>query len=175
VFFTLGGADANEHAVKFARQARGLSRGMVVARDRSYHGSSYAAMALSGDTRTRALSDPAAHRVVHVPPPYGYRCPFGSDSEEECGRLAASAVAARIDRAGAENVAAVIMEPDAGTNGIVAPDNYWPLLRPADPRAARAADRRRGDERLRPLRRVVRLAAPRRGRSPGPDHLAPRA
>jgi taurine--2-oxoglutarate transaminase len=38
-------------------------------------------------------------------------------------------VAERIDRAGAENVAAVIMEPDAGTNGIVAPDNYWPLLR----------------------------------------------
>jgi len=129
VFFTLGGADANEHAVKFARQARSLSRGMVVARDRSYHGSSYAAMALSGDARTRVLSDPAAHRVVHVPPPYGYRCPFGSGSDEECGRLAASAVAARIDRAGAENVAAVIMEPDAGTNGVVAPDNYWPLLR----------------------------------------------
>jgi taurine--2-oxoglutarate transaminase len=38
-------------------------------------------------------------------------------------------VAARIDRAGAEKVAAVLMEPDAGTNGIVAPDNYWPLLR----------------------------------------------
>jgi taurine--2-oxoglutarate transaminase len=129
VFFTLGGADANEHAVKFARQARGLTRGVVVARDRSYHGASYGAMALSGDARTRAMSDPAAQRVVHVPPPYAYRCPFGSDSDEECGRRSASVVAARIDRLGAENVAAVIMEPDAGTNGIVAPDNYWPLLR----------------------------------------------
>jgi len=129
VFFTLGGADANEHAVKFARQARALPRGLVITRDRSYHGASYAAMALSGDTRTRAIADPAAHHVAHVPPPYTYRCPFGADDESECGRRAASAVAARIDRAGAEKVAAVLMEPDAGTNGIVAPDNYWPLLR----------------------------------------------
>jgi taurine--2-oxoglutarate transaminase len=129
VFFTLGGADANEHALKFARQARGLPRGLVIARDRSYHGASYATMALSGDARTRAQSNPAVHNIAHVPPPYGYRCPFGSDSEDECGRRAAGAVAARIDRAGAETVAAVIMEPDAGTNGIVAPDSYWPMLR----------------------------------------------
>lgn len=129
VFFTLGGADANEHALKFARQARGLLRGLVIARERSYHGASYATMALSGDARTRAQAEPALHHVAHVPPPYGYRCPFGSDSEEECGRRAAEAVAACIDDAGADTVAAVAMEPDAGTNGIVAPDNYWPLLR----------------------------------------------
>ena len=46
VFFTLGGADANEHAVKFARQAAGEPHGSVIARDRSYHGASYGAMAL---------------------------------------------------------------------------------------------------------------------------------
>jgi taurine--2-oxoglutarate transaminase len=129
VVVTRGGADATEHTGKFARQARSLPRGLVIARDRSYHGASYAAMALSGDTRTRATADPDAHHVAHVPPPYTYRCPFGADDESECGRRAASAVAARIDRAGAEKVAAVLMEPDAGTNGIVAPDNYWPLLR----------------------------------------------
>ena len=49
VFFTLGGADANEHAVKIVRQATGRPRGIVVARDRSYHGSTHLAMALSGD------------------------------------------------------------------------------------------------------------------------------
>jgi taurine--2-oxoglutarate transaminase len=49
VFFTLAGADANEHAVKFARQARGLRKGWIITRDRSYHGASYACMALSGD------------------------------------------------------------------------------------------------------------------------------
>jgi taurine--2-oxoglutarate transaminase len=129
VFFTLGGADANEHALKFARQARGLPKGLVIARDRSYHGASYATMALSGDARTRRNSEPGAHHVAHVPPPYAYRCPFGAEGEDECGKRAASAVAARIDRAGTDAVAAVIMEPDAGTNGIVAPDTYWPALR----------------------------------------------
>ncbi|KAF1706120.1 aspartate aminotransferase family protein [Pseudoxanthomonas sacheonensis] len=129
VFFTLGGADANEHAVKFARQARGLPHGKVITRDRSYHGASYAAMALSGDSRTRLQVDPENFDVLHVPPPYAYRCPFGSDSDGQCGERAAAAVADAIDRHGADDVAAVMMEPNAGTNGIVAPDNYWPLLR----------------------------------------------
>ena len=129
VFFTLGGADANENAVKFARQARGLPRGQVIARDRSYHGASYAGMALSGDTRTQTQVDASSFQVSHVPPPYAYRCPFGSTNEAECGEHAAAAVAEAIDRHGADTVAAVIMEPNAGTNGIVAPDNYWPALR----------------------------------------------
>jgi taurine--2-oxoglutarate transaminase len=129
VFFTLGGADANENAVKFARQARGLPRGKVIARDRSYHGASYAAMALSGDARTQAQVDAQAWGVLHVPPPYAYRCPFGSDSDAQCGQRAAAAVETAILQQGAANVAAVLMEPDAGTNGIVAPDNYWPRLR----------------------------------------------
>ncbi|MDR6842696.1 aminotransferase class III-fold pyridoxal phosphate-dependent enzyme [Pseudoxanthomonas sacheonensis] len=128
VFFTLGGADANEHAVKFARQARRLPRGMVIARDRSYHGASYAGMALSGDSRTRLQVDPEAFHVLHVPPPYAYRCPFGSDSDEQCGARAVAAVAETVDQHGAQNIAAVMMEPNAGTNGIVAPDNYWPGL-----------------------------------------------
>lgn len=129
VFFTLGGADANENAVKFARQARGLPRGQVIARDRSYHGASYAGMALSGDTRTQGQVDAQSFQVSHVPPPYAYRCPFGSASDAECGERAAAAVAAAIDRHGADTVAAVLMEPNAGTNGIVAPDTYWPALR----------------------------------------------
>ncbi|HMM65409.1 MAG TPA: aminotransferase class III-fold pyridoxal phosphate-dependent enzyme [Dokdonella sp.] len=129
VFFTLAGADANENAVKFARQARGLSRGEVIARDRSYHGASYAGMALSGDSRTQAQVDAQAYHVTHVPPPYAYRCPFGSDSDDQCGQRAAQAVAEAIAQHGAESVAAVLMEPNAGTNGIVAPDNYWPALR----------------------------------------------
>ncbi|HYM86526.1 MAG TPA: aminotransferase class III-fold pyridoxal phosphate-dependent enzyme [Pseudoxanthomonas sp.] len=129
VFFTLGGSDANEHAVKFARQARGLPRGKVIARDRSYHGASYAAMALSGDARTCSQVDADAFDVVHVPPPYAYRCPFGSDSDVQCGERAAAAVETTVMQQGAANVAAVMMEPNAGTNGIVAPDNYWPRLR----------------------------------------------
>jgi taurine---2-oxoglutarate transaminase len=129
VFFTLGGADANEHAVKFARQASGRPEGIVITRDRSYHGASYAAMALSGDSRTQRGIDPAAFRVKHVPPPYAYRCPFNSKSDGECGELAAAHIADVIDQEGKAKVAAVLMEPNAGTNGIVAPDTFWPALR----------------------------------------------
>ncbi|MFC5524126.1 aspartate aminotransferase family protein [Rhodanobacter ginsengisoli] len=131
VFFTLAGADANENAVKFARQAGGKPRGHIVTRDRSYHGASYACMALSGDARTRSQVDPEAFGVLQVPPPYAYRCPFGSDDPATCGERAVAAVAETIDRHGAATVAAVLMEPNAGTNGIVAPDSYWPGLREA--------------------------------------------
>lgn len=129
VFFTLGGADANEHAVKFARQASGRPQGWIVTRERSYHGASYAAMALSGDARTSAQADPAAHRVVHVPPPYAYRCPFQTHSDDACGAAAAQYIGALIEARGAAHIAAVLMEPNAGTNGIVAPDSFWPALR----------------------------------------------
>jgi taurine---2-oxoglutarate transaminase len=129
VFFTSGGADANEHAVKFARQARELAKGWIITRDRSYHGASYACMAFSGDARTRHQVDPERYGVAQVASPYAYRCPFGSSSEIECGQRAVAAVADEIDRKGAKSVAAVLMEPNAGTNGIVPPDNYWPGLR----------------------------------------------
>ena len=129
VFFTLGGADANEHAVKFARQASGKPQGWLITRDRSYHGASYAAMAFSGDARTRDQVDALAHRVLHVPPPYAYRCPFGTASEDACGRQTARHIGEVIDGEGPDQVAAVLMEADAGTNGIVAPDSFWPALR----------------------------------------------
>ena len=129
VFFTLGGADANEHAVKIVRQALGKPKGVVVARDRSYHGSTHLAMALSGDTRTRAMVDPDAMGVTHVEQPYAYRCPFGSRNAAECGDLAAAAIGQRIDLFGVDRVAAVVVEPNAGSNGIVAPDSYWPAVR----------------------------------------------
>ena len=128
VFFTLGGADANEHAVKFARQASGKPQGWVITRERSYHGASYATMALSGDSRTSGQVDAAAFRVTHVPAPYAYRCPFGTRSETECGAAAAAKVAAVIEAKEAENVAAVMLEVNAGTNGIVAPENFWPAV-----------------------------------------------
>lgn len=129
VFFTLGGADANEHAVKFARQSAGKPRGLIVTRDRSYHGASYMGMALSGDSRTSWQIDSEAMAVRHVPPPYAYRDAFEGEDDNEFGLRAADALGRCIDDSGAGRVAAVLMEPDAGTNGVVAPDSYWPALR----------------------------------------------
>jgi taurine---2-oxoglutarate transaminase len=121
VFFTLAGADANENAVKIARQVAGKPRGSIITRDRSYHGASYATMALSGDTRTRHQVDPSAFGVIHTPPPYAYRCPFGSTTALDCGTRSVGHIGKVIDDRGTDAIAAVMMEPNAGTNGIVAP------------------------------------------------------
>jgi taurine---2-oxoglutarate transaminase len=131
VFFTLGGGDANDNAVRIARHASKKPRGLVVTRDRSYHGATYMPMALSGDSRTAHQVDAEAWGVRHVPPPYAYRCPFGSTTADECGRRAADAVATAIDKEGADRFAAVLMEVNAGSNGIVPPDSFWPELRRA--------------------------------------------
>jgi taurine---2-oxoglutarate transaminase len=128
VFFTLGGADANENAVKFARQGSARPRGKVVARDRSYHGASYATMAWSGDSRTRTLGAEGIG-VLRVPPPYAYRCPYGTTHDEQCAERNVAHIGALIEAEGADTVAAVLMEPNAGTNGVIAPRNFWPLLR----------------------------------------------
>ena len=121
---------------EIARQASTKPRGLIVTRDRSYHGASYMAMALSGDSRTAHQVDAEAWGVRHVPPPYAYRCPFGS-SETPTNAACAQprAVGECIDAEGADRVAAVLMEADAGSNGIVAARQ---LLAGAAPRHARA-------------------------------------
>jgi taurine--2-oxoglutarate transaminase len=122
-FFTLGGADANEQAVRFARLASGRPQGLIITRDRSYHGASTLGMALSGDTRTQGQVDAEALGVRHARPPDSYR-----SQANDPGLEGADAVAEAIAGAGGEAVA-VLMEPNAGTNGVVAPDSYWPALR----------------------------------------------
>ncbi|MCF2515913.1 aminotransferase class III-fold pyridoxal phosphate-dependent enzyme [Sphingomonas sp. G124] len=129
VFFSLGGADANEHAVKFARQAAAKPKGLILTRERSYHGASYMGMALSGDSRTNWQVDAEAMGVRHVQPPYAYRDQHEDEGDDEFGLRVADALGRCIDESGAGRVAAVLMEPDAGTNGMVAPDSYWPALR----------------------------------------------
>ncbi len=127
VFFTLGGADANENAVKFARWMTGKPVGKIITRYRSYHGATYAAMSLSGDDRGRTYA-PGTPNVVHVLPPYCYRCPFGL-TYKSCGIRCAEHVAEVIENEGPDTISAVLMEPNAGTNGIIAPPEYWPRLR----------------------------------------------
>ncbi len=126
VFFTLAGADANENAVKFARWASGKAAGAVVARQRSYHGASMATMNFSGDPRGDKY--PLTEKVLRVAPPYCYRCPFGFSDANACARECVSDIRAVIEQAGAAEVAAVLMESHAGTNGIVAPADYWSAL-----------------------------------------------
>jgi taurine--2-oxoglutarate transaminase len=126
VFFTLGGAEANENAIKFARQYTG--RHKILARYVSYHGATYGAITLSGDYR-RPPVEPGIPGVVHCFDPYCYRCVFGY-TPEICHRECISHIEQMIQYEGPDTVAALIMEGVTGSNGIlVPPDDYWPRLR----------------------------------------------
>jgi taurine--2-oxoglutarate transaminase len=125
-FLCLGGAEANENAIKFARFFTG--RHKILARYRSYHGATYGAIALTGDYRRLAV-EPAMPGSVHFLDPYCYRCPFGW-TKETCHRECISHVEEVIQYEGPNNIAAIIMEGVTGSNGlIVPPDDYWPRIR----------------------------------------------
>lgn len=126
VFFTLGGAEANENAIKFARLYTG--RHKILSRYISYHGATYGAITLTGDYR-RPPVEPGIPGVVHTFDPYCYRCVFGY-TPEICHRECITHIEQMIQYEGPETVAALIMEGVTGSNGIlVPPDDYWPRLR----------------------------------------------
>jgi taurine--2-oxoglutarate transaminase len=125
-FFCLGGAEANENAIKIARFYTG--RNKILARYRSYHGATHGAIALTGDYR-RLPVEPALPGVVHFLDPFCYRCPFGW-TRESCHRECISHVEEVINYEGPDRIAAIFMEGVTGSNGlIVPPDDYWPRVR----------------------------------------------
>lgn len=125
-FFTLGGAEANENAIKLARLYTG--RYKILARYRSYHGATYGSIALTGDYRRTAV-EPAMPGVVHFLDPFCYRCPFGQEPDT-CARECIQHLEEVIAYEGADKIAAIIMEGVTGSNGIIVPpDDYWPRVR----------------------------------------------
>jgi taurine---2-oxoglutarate transaminase len=125
-FFTNGGAEANENAVKLARLATG--RHKIIARYRSYHGATNGAVTLTGDRRRWAV-EPGMPGVVRMFDPYTYRCPAGHpDPCPVCS--GAPHLEEILEYEGAHTVAAVILETITGTNGIIVPpDGYLESIR----------------------------------------------
>jgi len=124
--FTLGGADANEHAIKIARMVTGRQK--IVTRYRSYHGATLGALSATGDPR-RVPFEPLLPGVVRVLDPYCYRCPFGW-TPEICKRPCIDHVEETIRHEGSDTVAAVLIEAVVGTNGAFwGPPEYLPRLR----------------------------------------------
>lgn len=122
VFFTNGGADANEHALRLAKHHTG--RGKVLAAYRSYHGATAGAIALTGDPR-RWANEPAMSGVVHFWGPYPYRSAFYAQSDEQECERALQHLRDVITVEGPETIAAITMETVVGTNGVlVPPDGY---------------------------------------------------
>jgi taurine---2-oxoglutarate transaminase len=125
-FFTNGGAEANENAIKLARWYTG--RHKVVARYRSYHGATAGAITLTGDPR-RWAAEPGIPGVVRMLDPYTYRCPAGHpDPCPVC--TGAPHLEEILQYEGPETVAAVILETVTGTNGVIPPpDGYLQSIR----------------------------------------------
>lgn len=121
-FFTNGGAEANENAIKLARFFTG--RHKIIARYRSYHGATAGAISLTGDPRRWAV-EPGIPGVVHVLDPY-----HGIERGWESAESSLAMIEETIQLEGPQTIAAFILEPVTGTNGIlVPPDGYLEGLR----------------------------------------------
>jgi len=118
VFFTNGGADAVEHAVRMARLHTG--RRKVLSRYRSYHGGTDTAINLTGDPR-RYPNDYASAGVVHFNGPFLYRSSFFAENEQQESERALDYLERLIAHEGPESIAAIILESVPGTAGIMVP------------------------------------------------------
>jgi taurine--2-oxoglutarate transaminase len=120
---TLGGADANENAIKLARAYTG--RHKILARYRSYHGATAGAMALTGDPRRLMWEPNLMPGVVHFLDPYRYRSTFHRSnpgiSEQDFSLDYLNHLEEIIQYEGPETIAAIILESVTGTNGIIIP------------------------------------------------------
>lgn len=121
--FTLGGADANENAIKLARAYTGKHK--ILARYRSYHGATAGAMAVTGDPRRVAWEPNLMPGVVHFLDPYRYRSTFHRlnphISEEDFSLDYLNHLEEIIQYEGPNTIAAVLLEPVTGTNGVIIP------------------------------------------------------
>lgn len=118
VFFTNGGADANENAIKIARMFTG--RNKVFSRYRSNHGSTFGAGNLTGEPRRYPL-EPGIPGFVHFFDPYIYREPFEFESEKAAADYYVAKLREQILYEGPDSVAAIVMETITGFNGVIIP------------------------------------------------------
>jgi adenosylmethionine-8-amino-7-oxononanoate aminotransferase len=134
VYFSSGGSEANETALKMARQYH-VQRGnpgkhKMIARWQSFHGSTLATLSLSGRPSWREPFLPQLMEVPHIVPPYCYRCPLGH-TYPECGVACADDLERAILMEGPESVAAFFAEPVIGTTitGVVPVPEYYARIR----------------------------------------------
>lgn len=118
VFFTNGGTEANEHAIRMARLHTG--RHKILSAYRSYHGATSGSITVTGDPR-RWASEPGIPGVVHFLGPYLYRSSFGAQTEAQECAAALGHLRQVIELEGPATIAAVMLETVVGTNGVLLP------------------------------------------------------
>jgi adenosylmethionine-8-amino-7-oxononanoate aminotransferase len=133
-FFVSGGSEANEAAIKLARQyavvTGKVKRTKVISRNPSYHGSTLGALAVTGDSSTHALYGPLVKSLPRVSAPLSYRVPDGH-TVETFEMACAAELEETIVREGADTVLAFIMEPIGGlsTGAVVSSTRYFRSVR----------------------------------------------
>ncbi|MEO3431004.1 aspartate aminotransferase family protein [Pelagibius sp. CAU 1746] len=135
VYFVSGGSEANETALKLARQFH-LENGEpdryhFIARQQSYHGNTLGALSVGGNAARRAPYQPLLSPASHIEPCYAYRHQAHDESEEAYGRRVADSLEAEILRVGPEKVAAFIAEPVVGATlgAVPAVSGYFKRIR----------------------------------------------
>jgi adenosylmethionine-8-amino-7-oxononanoate aminotransferase len=129
IFFTSGGSEAVESAIKLSRQYHKITgnplKTKIIARDIAYHGTSLGALSATGITSLRQPFEPLTPGGCHVPNTNTFRLPHGLTAQD-----LADTVAQRIEFEGPETVAAVIMEPVQNAGGcFTPPEGYWQRVR----------------------------------------------
>lgn len=133
-FFTSGGSDSVETALRLARQywkIRGESdRTKFLALKKGYHGTHFGAASVNGNANFRRNYEPLLPGVFHVPAPWTYRNPFNETDPAKLAQLCAAALEDEIAFQGGDTIAAFIMEPVLGAGGvIVPPESFMKLVR----------------------------------------------
>lgn len=133
-FFTSGGSDSVETALRLARQYHKLrgesSRTKFISLRGGYHGTHFGGGSVNGGPRFREPYEPLLPGCFHVPCPYAYRNPFDESDPERLASLCAKALESEIEFQGPNTVAAFIMEPILGAGGVIVPhESFVPAVR----------------------------------------------
>lgn len=132
-FFTSGGSDSVEIALKMARQyhrVRGdAGRTKFLSLKQGYHGTHFGGASVNGNAKFRNTYEPMLPGCFHIPSPYTYRNPFDETDPARLAQLCVRALEAEIAFQGANTIAAFIMEPVLGAGGVIPPHaSFMPMV-----------------------------------------------
>lgn len=129
VFFTSGGSDSVDTALRLARQYHRLrgepGRTKFLSLKKGYHGTHFGGASVNGNNRFRINYEPLMPGCFHMPSPYTYRNPFNETDPAKLAQLVAQATEDEIEFQGAGSIAAFIMEPIQGAGGVIVPDDSF--------------------------------------------------
>ena len=132
-FFTSGGSDSVETALRLARQFHKLrgeaGRTKFLSLKKGYHGTHFGGASVNGNANFRTAYEPLLPGCFHIPAPYTYRNPFNETDPEKLAHLCVKALEDEIAFQGASTIAAMIMEPILGAGGVIPPHkSFAPMV-----------------------------------------------